>query len=48
MVVINGDVLDSNVLQLESEIITVYGTATEYSVIATAVVSSGSLRDARL
>ena len=40
MVVINGDVMDSAVLQLESDIVTVYGTTTEYSVIATTVVSS--------
>ena len=44
IVVINGDVSDSKVLELESEIVTLYGTTIEYSVIATALDGNSSQR----
>ena len=37
MIVVNVDVTDESILQLASEIITLHGTVTEYSVISTAV-----------
>ena len=45
VMVINADVTDESVLHLESQIITLYGTSTEYSVIATSLVSGGNTKD---
>ena len=42
MVVVNADVTDESVLHLESQIITLYGTTTEYSVIATPLAQNSS------
>ena len=40
VVVVNADVTDESMLHLESQIVTLYGTSTEYSVIATPLTSN--------
>lgn len=42
MVVVNADVTDESILHLESQIVTLYGTSTEYSVIATPLAPNSS------
>ena len=42
MVVVNADVTDESILHLESQIVTMYGTSTEYSVIATQLAPNSS------
>lgn len=42
MVVVNADVTDESILHLQSQIITLHGTSTEYSVIATALAQNSS------
>lgn len=42
MMVVNADVTDESILHLESQIVTLYGTSTEYSVIATPLAPNSS------
>ncbi len=42
VVVVNADVTDEFILHLESQIVTLYGTSTEYSVIATPLAPNSS------
>lgn len=37
VIIINSDVMEESILHLESQVVTLYGTTTEYSIIATAV-----------